>query len=187
MPNDIYLLTTVPTMAQRILDQGGIIIINWFPSHLSIKGNELADRLAEKGLPPNPMIIHPSRKVLRHRSNTTGQTTLLQLHREEARISLSTRWYSDGTGYDPLALSETINTGAEVILHKVILDYHCAWQVNKITDYAERTLLHTISKTGTTRHSRARKKIMALAYIAAAGAFVGNLAATVSIQRKLIN
>lgn len=62
MPNDIYLLTTVPTMAQRILDQGGIIIINWFPIHLGIKGNELADRLAEKGFPPNPMIIHPSLK-----------------------------------------------------------------------------------------------------------------------------
>lgn len=40
----------------------------------------------------------------------TGLATLLQLHREEVRTSPSARWYSDATGYDPLALPETINS-----------------------------------------------------------------------------
>ncbi|XP_069993571.1 uncharacterized protein [Penaeus vannamei] len=62
MPPDIYLLTTVLTIAQRILSQGRRIIINWVPSHIGIYGNMLADKLAEKGrgMPPSSMIVNPS-------------------------------------------------------------------------------------------------------------------------------
>lgn len=51
MANDnTYLLTTVLTTAQRILDQGGRIVINWVPSHTGIRGNERADRLTGTGM-----------------------------------------------------------------------------------------------------------------------------------------
>lgn len=59
------------------------MIIEWVPSHIIIRGKELADRLAEngKGVPPSPMYL---KKILRYRSIATGQVTLLQLHREES-------------------------------------------------------------------------------------------------------
>ena len=47
IPQDNTLLTTVLTIAQRILNQGRRIIINGVPSHIGIQGNELADRLAK--------------------------------------------------------------------------------------------------------------------------------------------
>jgi len=138
--DNIYLLTTVLTIAQRILAQGRRIIINWVPSHIGIRGNELADRLADigRGMPPNPMIIKPSRKILRQKCNATARAFLLQLHREKTRSSPSARWYSDATGYEPLALSEAINRGTEVILHRIRLGYHCAWQIIETIDYANR-------------------------------------------------
>lgn len=51
---------------------------------------------------PNSVIICPPK--LRHVSSATLQAILLQLYREEARTSRATRWYSDATSYEPLAL-----------------------------------------------------------------------------------
>ncbi|XP_063606451.1 uncharacterized protein LOC134781261, partial [Penaeus indicus] len=82
--DNIYLLTTILTIAQRILAQGRRIILNWVPSHIGIRGNELADRLAVsgRGMPPSPMIIAPSRNLLRMKSTGVANSFLLQLHRE---------------------------------------------------------------------------------------------------------
>lgn len=65
MPNDVCLLATVLTIAQRILAQGRGIIIYLVPSHIAKRGNELFDRIAknDKAMPTNPMINHPCRKI----------------------------------------------------------------------------------------------------------------------------
>lgn len=63
-----------------------------------------------RGVPLNPMIIHPS-------ENPKAQEKLL-------------------------ALSETNNKGTEVVLHKIGLCYHCAWQIMKTIDFADRCCKH---------------------------------------------
>lgn len=101
------------------------------------------------------MIIKPSQKILRQKCKAIARAFLLQLHREKTRSFPSTRWYSDATGCEPLALSETINRGTEVILHRIRLGYHCAWQIIETIDYVDRCCMHlqsceyTISETGT--------------------------------------
>lgn len=160
------------TIAQRILAQGKRIILNWVPIHIGIRGNELTDRLVEngRGKHPNPTTIYPSRKIFGHSSNAIDLATLLPLHREEARTSLSAGWYSNATGY--MSHGHTLEQLTEVraILHRIRLGYHCAGQIIKTTDFVYRwckhygepkaTLLHylksceyTISETGITYHS----------------------------------
>lgn len=61
MPNvKFYLLTSVLTVAQKVLVQGRRII-NLVPSHIGIRGNQLADRIVEtnRGMSPNPPKFHP--------------------------------------------------------------------------------------------------------------------------------
>lgn len=70
----------------------------------------------------NPMIIYHNLKILRHRSNATALATLLLLHKEKARTSPLAKRYSDATGYEPLALSETINS-SKVIFHRLRIGY----------------------------------------------------------------
>ena len=72
----------------------------------------------------------------------TANSFLLQLHREETRYSPSASWYSDATGYEPLALSEINNRGTEVILHRMRLGYHCAWQIIQTIEREERCCMH---------------------------------------------
>ena len=152
--DNIYLLTTIGTITQRMLAQGRRIIINWVPSHIGIRGNELADRLAEigRGMPPNPMIIHQSRSLLRRKCTVAANSFLLQLHREETRHSPSASWYSDATGYEPLALSEINNRGTEVILHRMRLGYHCAWQIIQTIEHEERCCMHCGEPNATLIH-----------------------------------
>lgn len=102
---------------------------------------------------------------------------------------------SDGTGYVPLAFSETINTGAEVILHRIRLGYpiseridcadscckHCG-ELNATLLHCLQSCEHTIFETGTIHQSHRAGKIIPLAYIVVAGVPVGNPATTASIQ-----
>ena len=152
--DNIYLLTTILTITQRILAQGRRIIINWVPSHIGIRGNELADRLAVsgRGMPPNPMIIKPSCNLLRKKSTGVANSFLLQLHREATRSSPSARWYSEATGYEPLALSELKNRGTEVILHRMRLGYHCTWQIIENLDREARCCMHCGEPNATLIH-----------------------------------
>lgn len=79
------------------------MIIEWVPSHIIIRGKELADRLAEsgKGVPPNPMYLKKNLKVQVHRNRTSHSSAATQ-----RGIFPSSRW-SEGTEM-PLSLSETI-------------------------------------------------------------------------------
>ena len=144
-PSDnIFLLTIVLALCQRILGRGRRVILNWVPSHIGIPGNERADQLADvgRGRPPEALVIHPSRELLRSRAAAAGRDAVKRLHREATGTSASARWYMDATGYQPLALTGTIPRGTEVILHRMRLGHPCAWQIIDTIGFEERCCSH---------------------------------------------
>lgn len=80
-------------------------------------------------MPPNIIIIKPSRATLRGRVEAAGHAEVLQLYWEESRTSPSARWYGDITGYEPLMLSMIKSHGTNVIMHRLRLSFPCAWQI----------------------------------------------------------
>lgn len=79
MPNDIYLLTTILTIAQCILSQGGCIVLNWVIGQIIIWGNVIVHQLAAlgKGELPNDMVIYPRRALSRCRVEAAGHASIV--------------------------------------------------------------------------------------------------------------
>ena len=155
MPNDIiFLLTSVLYNAQVILAQGRRVILNWVPSHIGIEGNERADRIAElgKGLPITGPALYPSRQRLRQSTVAVGQRRVREQHIGAAARSTPCKWYRDTTGYDPLTLPRDTSREAEVLLHRLRLEYRCIWQVIPSVGMAERACEHCGEASATLDH-----------------------------------
>ena len=137
VPKDnIHLLTTILAKAQSILSQGRRVIINWVPSHIGIKGNEAADRLAESGRlkPQIDLPLKKSKSMIKKAICQAGLATNKQRHMWAAQRSPSARWYRDATGYKALISPFKLSRRAEVILHRMRLGYHCRWEIIEADD-----------------------------------------------------
>lgn len=132
LSSNIYLLTDVLVISQRILGQSRCSIISWLLSHIGIRENVLTDRLEEtaRGESLNALVIWSVWECMRR----AGQTSVVQLKREKRRISPLTGWY-----LDRIWTTDTVSAckSTEVILHGVRLGYYCAYLIIDTTVCAD--------------------------------------------------
>ena len=98
------------------------------------------------------VVLHPSHQLLRRKSLAVGHVRVREHHTGVAALSPSAKWYMDTTGYELLALPRELPRRAEVLLHRLRLDYRCVWQVIPSVSMEERVCEHCGAPSATLVH-----------------------------------
>lgn len=122
------LISKIITAAQQITEAGGSITIHWIPSHVGIKGNELADHSAKRATKHPNIDIKTSISLSQIKKIIKARSADLSLEEHQNFVNLgspSALWYVIATQYDPISLTRTIDNKTLTQLRRLRLGYMC--------------------------------------------------------------
>ena len=109
--------------------KGGMLTINYIPSHVGLWGNEEADNLAKAGtrLPQVTRLIAPSISQNKLNAKAAIRTAAREVYKEESKSSESVAWHQIATKDIPAILK--LNRKTQTSLHKLRLNYKSHWEI----------------------------------------------------------
>ncbi|XP_068221037.1 uncharacterized protein [Palaemon carinicauda] len=135
--DNVILNSSIKAVAATHAQRNREITLNWIPSHIGIRGNDEADRLANSALRCTTI-------------STTFQPTLKQIKKKISDYchfqkkcliqqtllegSLTAAWYTEVTNLSPHDLTKSAKRGISVIIHRLRLGYRCCWEIIDIQD-----------------------------------------------------
>jgi len=159
-PDNKYLITATQKCIDRLANNNTRAILVYVPSHVGVRGNELADKAASLGTScaEEAFEIPPSLSQIKRRIKTAVQTIASNRREELLASSPTASWYNDAAANLP-PVPPKLPRRDQVNLHRLRLGYRCSWEINARVDrdcvYCERTtdepLLHYILECTITR------------------------------------
>ena len=118
--------------------------VNWIPSHVGIRGNEMADTLARQGAQEPEVSHHIPAEVRQLLTHIRGHAETRRLQQvREARLgnSASARWHGDVCEAEGDARQQTprgVTRLWEVVRARIRLGYPYKWQIGIATPDSEK-------------------------------------------------
>lgn len=121
-----WLITSILLEAGVLASQGKTVLLHWVPSHVGLRGNEMADREANvaRQIPDITLNIIPSWAKTKQLINAASlDLTHDRHHCLTLQGSRSATWYKTATNYQPLAISPSVTNTIVTRIRRLRLGY----------------------------------------------------------------
>ena len=123
--DNVFLTTTILGLIQSLASCGRRVRLNWIPSHVGVRENEVADEAARTATrkPAVTSDVPISLRQVKAAARHAVQQRMERQHRALEESSRQAVWYARATAYQPLLRSLQRTRAEEVVLQRLRLGY----------------------------------------------------------------